>query len=237
MNDTAPKGTGIIAIAALFGVVAAGVAYVAYEYAFLGAAFIGLLVAAIVAILLMLGWREPAADPKGASSIDGANAGSGSSTSAAASASTLATTSAATPAAVAAAPAATTKPKAAAKPKAATKPKAPAKAAAAKAPARKPVSATGKPEMLTKARAGGADDLKEIKGVGAKMERMLNSMGVYHFDQVAGWRKKEVEWVDDNLEGFKGRVSRDNWVSQAKTLAKGGKTEFSKKVSKGGVYK
>jgi len=65
---------------------------------------------------------------------------------------------------------------------------------------------------------------------------LLNSMGVWHFDQVAGWRKKEVEWVDNNLEGFKGRVSRDEWVKQAKVLAKGGTTEFSKKVKKGGVY-
>ncbi|MEE9426715.1 MAG: NADH:quinone oxidoreductase [Paracoccaceae bacterium] len=111
------------------------------------------------------------------------------------------------------------------------------KAAQAKAkPTRKPVSKSGKPAMLNKARAGGADDLKQIKGVGLKMEKMLNTMGVYHFDQVAGWRAKEVEWVDENLEGFKGRVSRDSWVKQAKTLAKGGVTEFSKRVKKGSVY-
>ncbi|MEO1424141.1 MAG: hypothetical protein AAFV09_13355 [Pseudomonadota bacterium] len=42
--------------------------------------------------------------------------------------------------------------------------------------------------------------------------------------------------MDDNLEGFKGRVSRDNWVEQAKLLASGGETEFSKKVGDGGVY-
>ncbi len=90
--------------------------------------------------------------------------------------------------------------------------------------------------MLRKARAGGADDLKMIKGVGPKMETMLNTMGVYHFDQVSNWRTAEVKWVDENLEGFKGRVSRDGWVKQAKTLAKGGATEFSKRVKKGGVY-
>jgi len=124
--------------------------------------------------------------------------------------------------------------KAATKP--ATKPKTkPATKPAAKAAA-KPVAADGKPELLKKARSGGADDLKQIKGVGPKMEKMLNEMGVYHFDQVASWRTKEVQWVDDNLEGFKGRVSRDEWVKQAKVLAKGGTTEFSKKVKKGGVY-
>lgn len=106
---------------------------------------------------------------------------------------------------------------------------------AAKA-AGKPVAKDGKPELLKKARAGGADDLKQIKGIGPKLEKLLNTMGVFHFDQIASWRAKEVQWVDDNLEGFKGRVSRDEWVKQARVLAKGGKTEFSKKVEKGGVY-
>ncbi|WP_456389355.1 NADH:quinone oxidoreductase [Profundibacter sp.] len=132
-------------------------------------------------------------------------------------------------------PAAKPAAKVASKP-AAKKPATKAAKKAATKPARKPVAKDGKPEMLTGARDGGADDLKQIKGVGPKMEIMLNKMGVYHFDQVSGWRAKEVKWVDDNLEGFKGRVSRDEWVKQAKILAKGGKTEFSKKVAKGDVY-
>ena len=99
------------------------------------------------------------------------------------------------------------------------------------------VAAGGKPEMLKAPRAGGADDLKQIKGIGPKLEKLLNSMGVYHFDQIAAWRKKEVAWVDANLEGFKGRVSRDEWVKQARVLAKGGATEFSNRVKKGKVYK
>lgn len=99
-----------------------------------------------------------------------------------------------------------------------------------------PLAADGKPELLTAARDGGADDLKQIKGVGPKLEALLNRMGVYHFDQIASWRAPEVAWVDENLEGFKGRVSRDNWVDQAKLLASGGETEFSKRVEDGGVY-
>jgi predicted flap endonuclease-1-like 5' DNA nuclease len=117
---------------------------------------------------------------------------------------------------------------------AATAPKAPAKAKAApkaKAPARTPVAADGKPAVLTQARDGGADDLKLLKGVGPKLEQTLNALGFYHFDQVAGWRKKEIEWVDDNLK-FKGRIERDGWVAQAKILAKGGETEFSKRSKK-----
>tara|TARA_R100000789_G_scaffold5792_5_gene9905 strand:- start:3072 stop:3731 length:660 start_codon:yes stop_codon:yes gene_type:complete len=76
-----------------------------------------------------------------------------------------------------------------------------------------------KPATLEAPRAGGADDLKRIKGVGPKLEDLLHGMGYYHFDQIAQWGAAEVAWVDQNLKGFKGRVSRDNWVAQAKTLA------------------
>ena len=93
-----------------------------------------------------------------------------------------------------------------------------------------------RPEALSGARDGGADDLKMIKGVGPKLEIMLNELGFYHFDQIAGWSAAEVAWVNDNLAGFKGRVSRDNWVEQARKLASGQETEFSKRVSDGDVY-
>ncbi|MEL6523561.1 MAG: endonuclease, partial [Pseudomonadota bacterium] len=93
-----------------------------------------------------------------------------------------------------------------------------------------------KPAALDGPRDGKADDLKQIKGVGPKLEKLCNELGFYHFDQVANWTADEVAWVDQNLEGFKGRVSRDDWVSQAKVLASGGTTEFSAKVEKGGVY-
>lgn len=87
----------------------------------------------------------------------------------------------------------------------------------------------GKPAGLATARDGNADDIKRIKGIGPKLQRLLNSMGYFHFDQIAAWTSAEIEWVDTNLEGFKGRVTRDNWVGQAKILAAGGETEFSKR--------
>jgi len=52
------------------------------------------------------------------------------------------------------------------------------------------------------------------------MEGLLHSLGYYHFDQIAAWSRSEVAWVDNNLEGFKGRVTRDSWQSQAKVFAK-----------------
>jgi predicted flap endonuclease-1-like 5' DNA nuclease len=140
------------------------------------------------------------------------------------------------PVAKAAPPAKTTEPKS-------TEPKSAALAAtpASKAPtAPAAVEATPRegtrPEALIAARGGKADDLKQIKGIGPKMEKLCNSLGFYHFDQIGGWSADEVVWVDQNLQGFKGRVTRDTWVEQAKTLAAGGETEFSKRVEGGDVY-
>lgn len=93
-----------------------------------------------------------------------------------------------------------------------------------------------KPPTLPSAREGGADNLKEIKGIGPKLEKLLNEMGFYHFDQIGSWSEDEIAWVNANLEGFRGRVTRDDWVSQARVLASGGDTEFSRRVEEGDVY-
>lgn len=92
------------------------------------------------------------------------------------------------------------------------------------------------PSSMDGPRENGSDNLKEIKGVGPKLEALLNSLGIYHFDQVSGWTVAEVAWMDSNLKGFKGRVSRDTWVDQARILSSGGETEFSKRVEDGDVY-
>jgi NADH-quinone oxidoreductase subunit E len=114
-----------------------------------------------------------------------------------------------------------------------TRAPAPEKAPKAKAPAS---DAGSKPQVLSAPREGAADDLKMIKGVGPKLEKLLNSLGFYHFDQIANWSADELAWVDQNLAGFKGRASRDGWTRQAGILAAGGETEFAKRVKKGDVY-
>lgn len=125
--------------------------------------------------------------------------------------------------------AAPTKVKAKAPAKAKVADKAPAKAkTTAKAPAKKAAGDTKPATLLSAARPEGKDDLKLISGVGPKLEQTLNDLGVYHYDQVAKWKKKDITWVDGNLR-FKGRIERDDWMSQAKILAKGGETEFSRK--------
>jgi NADH-quinone oxidoreductase subunit E len=108
---------------------------------------------------------------------------------------------------------------------------------AAKAEQDAPVSGAGKkPRTMSAPRKSGADDLKLIKGVGPKLEKTVNSMGFFHFDQIAKWGQDELAWIDQNLEGFKGRASRDGWVEQAQKLARGEETEFSAKASKDGRY-
>lgn len=85
-----------------------------------------------------------------------------------------------------------------------------------------PTARRQKPRSRAAPRKSGADDLKLIKGVGPKLETLLHELGFFHFDQIAVWSADEVAWVDENLTGFKGRVSRDGWVAQAKILASGG---------------
>ena len=87
-----------------------------------------------------------------------------------------------------------------------------------------PVVAPRKPVGLAAPREQGADDLKLIKGVGPVLERMLHELGYFHFEQVAAWTPEEVAWVDENLEGFHGRVTREGWVEQAQQLAEEGNT-------------
>ena len=77
------------------------------------------------------------------------------------------------------------------------------------------------PMTLDGPRRGGADDLKQIKGIGPKLEKLCHSLGFFHFDQIANWTDDEVAWVDANLEGFKDRASRNQWVTQAKELLEG----------------
>ena len=85
------------------------------------------------------------------------------------------------------------------------------------APAATAADATA-PGALEQPRNGQADDLKKIKGVGPKLETLLNTLGVFHFDQIMAWGPDDIAWMDENLNGFKGRVSRDDWVDQAKAL-------------------
>ncbi len=89
-----------------------------------------------------------------------------------------------------------------------------------------------RPSSLQAPRGGEVDDLKEISGIGLKIEEVLNSLGIYHFDQIADWEPENVEWIENYLS-VKRRVLKEDWIGQARLLATGGQTEFSKKVRRG----
>ena len=79
-------------------------------------------------------------------------------------------------------------------------------------------AAPDQPPKLDAPRVGKADDLTRITGVGPKLEANLNDMGYYHFDQIAAWSPRETAWMDENLPGAAGRVTRDDWVEQARAI-------------------
>ena len=85
---------------------------------------------------------------------------------------------------------------------------APKKAAAPKAKAEKAAPA-----------AAGADDLKQLSGVGPALEKKLHEAGVTTFAQIAAWTEADVEEFGEKLS-FKGRIEREGWIEQAKELAK-----------------
>lgn len=97
--------------------------------------------------------------------------------------------------------------------------------------AAKPVSLEDKSRPAAIERPAVIDDLKLIAGVGPKIEDILHELGIFTFAQVAAWKKAEREWVDNYLN-FKGRIERDEWVKQAKALAKGGEAEYIKVFGK-----
>ena len=86
------------------------------------------------------------------------------------------------------------------------------------------------PLRMNAARAGKADDLKEIEGIGPAMEKLVNELGFYHFDQIAGWSDADVALVDAEMKGFKGRITRDRWVAQARIIVTEGLEAFRERA-------
>ena len=81
---------------------------------------------------------------------------------------------------------------------------------------------------------GDVDDLKRIRGIGVLIEKKLHSLGVISYEQVANWTGEDIDRISQLLD-FKGRIERENWIEQARILASGGQTEFSRRVDRGEV--
>lgn len=66
-----------------------------------------------------------------------------------------------------------------------------------------------------------ADDLTAIRGIDAEIEGRLRDLGITRFSQIAGWLPADIERIDGALGAFKGRLIRDEWIAQARLLARG----------------
>ncbi|WP_423068368.1 hypothetical protein [Devosia sp. CN2-171] len=78
--------------------------------------------------------------------------------------------------------------------------------------------APGKPAGLPAPRGGVKDNLTNVIGVLPVIETSLNSIGVYHFDQIGAFSDENVAWLEGHL-GIPGRVDREHWREQARELA------------------
>lgn len=91
-------------------------------------------------------------------------------------------------------------------------------------------AAAGRPNIP--AAVGEPDNLRLIKGVGPKLNTLLISLGITRFDQIAEWKEAEIIEVDQYLDTFSGRITRDAWIDQAKFLARDDIAGFEKKYGK-----
>lgn len=73
--------------------------------------------------------------------------------------------------------------------------------------------------LLTHAAFGEGDDLAQIVGVGPILTELLHDVGVFYFWQIAEWSDEDIDYVDEKLLHFKGRIQRDDWVGQARALS------------------
>lgn len=78
-----------------------------------------------------------------------------------------------------------------------------------------------RPAVLAEPRSGVPDNLQRIWGIGKRNEELLQSLGIFHFGQIAAWTPAEARWVASHL-AFPERLERDNWIGQAIVLATGG---------------
>ncbi|WP_148043608.1 hypothetical protein [Paracoccus methylarcula] len=94
----------------------------------------------------------------------------------------------------------------------------------------------GKPAKSAPGTQGEPDDLKRIKGIGPKLEKKLRKQGVTRFAQIAEWGEDEMDHFAGVIGRMGSRIRGDDWVGQARILAQGGETEFSKRVEEGDIY-
>jgi len=59
-----------------------------------------------------------------------------------------------------------------------------------------------------------SNNLQEIDGIDDELEKRLNTLGVYQFEQIAKWDEKQIDWIN-NYFSFNKRVEQEKWIEQA----------------------
>jgi predicted flap endonuclease-1-like 5' DNA nuclease len=99
---------------------------------------------------------------------------------------------------------------------------------------RKNSNVDNKPLILSSPRPSGKDKLIKIKGIDLKVEKDLNNLGIFHFNQIAAWSNKNCDWVEEFLS-LPGTAKKNQWIEQAKILESGKETVYSQKIENGEV--
>ncbi len=73
-------------------------------------------------------------------------------------------------------------------------------------------------KRLSSAEPHEKDDLTRIEGIGPFIEKKLNGIGIYTYQQIARFDQAKIEQVTRDIQFFEGRIERDNWVGQAQRL-------------------
>jgi predicted flap endonuclease-1-like 5' DNA nuclease/peptidoglycan hydrolase CwlO-like protein len=65
---------------------------------------------------------------------------------------------------------------------------------------------------------GAREKLQAIKGIGPAIEKTLNEMGIFRFQQIADMSEYEIDRIARRLKGFRSRIYREDWIGQAREL-------------------
>lgn len=99
-------------------------------------------------------------------------------------------------------------------------------------PSVEPIPAPAPPTAAPKGEVLVADDLSRIKGLGPKLQKLLPTLGLSTFAQIAALTEADLAELDTKLGAFAGRPAKDNWVEQAKYLAAGDTAGFEARFGK-----
>ena len=99
-------------------------------------------------------------------------------------------------------------------------------------PSVEPIPAPSPPTAAPQGDVLLADDLSRIKGLGPKLQKLLPTLGLSTYAQIAALTEADLADLDTKLGAFAGRPAKDNWVEQAKYLAAGDTAGFEGRFGK-----